>query len=100
MRWKSRASKTQERVEKLKEWRPHFLWWPTRIKKEVVWLEKVYRRGICRGYDASWLSARRSAMQNLGADNPGYTSRYRWPIIDWEYRTDDLDMIKNPPENG
>jgi len=100
VRWKSKIAKVRDKVKKLEEWKPHFLWLPVRIKEETVWLETVYRRGVCRGYDSSRMRAWRSVRRNLSADSPHLTSTYCWPIIDWEYRLDDFDMIKRPSNDG
>lgn len=44
------------RMNALMEWHPVFLWWPTRIGSEVLWLERVVRwhRGSSEAKYPEW----------------------------------------------
>ncbi len=63
MRWKAKN---------LKEWHPHFVWFPKKINGEWIWLERLLRRG------------------RLGPYGDGKESNK----LRWEYVDSEFDLIK------
>lgn len=101
MRWLhiTKEQKVRRRIKKLGEWHKWFAWYPVQVKDEKVWLEILIRKGKHHGF-VSTRQEKREFYNGTGGVYESYSNDASIPVFNWEYRTDEFDLIKNPTKNG